>query len=498
MFTKVPQMIISVISYGSIAIRAARAIREGFLFRSSEYGVADKDSSVFESEEERRKKNAAQIPVIARSEAENKAVSNAENHIDKINKYVPGLGSIINVIFSPNVALVLALIGAVLSFFTPLGIGVGIAAVVLNVAYITSGLVLGALGEQNKQINKQITTVVKELQKDLGEIDKTQNKINAITLAYNIKGIDIKQIFSDREGMKERLQTALDGDHKNQIAPAYSGVRPALEGVARRFPLSGFMLGIGIATLNPLNIGLAVSMAILGESSAIRSDQRNAKITALHAQEMANIRSEMGLPKLEGEQGLKVYAEILSDTKTRKMAMERFSNDYEGIIKAMTDKGITPTNENLRSVFQEEYLAKQPRVSIPIHTLNFGEALLSVINNGMTWSKSINANSPVVPAYEWAYNDNAYKYIAIKEKQRALHPDLTEKELDKAIAAVANNKDHTANEKLGLSKVNIDTAVEKLVVGMENQGHTQNFWQNTVHPQQQSPQQRSTQPPFHS
>ncbi|MCE2993619.1 MAG: hypothetical protein ACK5WS_05945 [Alphaproteobacteria bacterium] len=91
--------------------------------------------------------------------------------------------------------------------------------------------------------------------------------------------------------------------------------------------------------------------------------------------------------------------------------------------------GITPTEDNLRSIFQNQYLATQPHVEIPTHVMTYGEAIATSINNGWRWSDAIDAKSPFVEQYEWAYNDSAYKHSAIQQEVRDGMPGLSAQEV---------------------------------------------------------------------
>ena len=473
MLHKAAEIIMDVISYTSTVVGSLSDVREGLVFRSGEYGVDTGDSSVMETEEERKAKAAAGT-TTTNIAAQGVVVSNAKSHINKINKYVPGLGTFIDIIFSPNFGLLLGMAGIALSFLSPLGPAVGIAAVVLGSAYMTMGLVMSAMHEQDRVINKQITTVVKELDKDLTEIANLKGKCNDINTTRGI-GIDMEKVFSIMGGRQ-----LINAANTTQTSQPYSWWKNPLQSLLIRFPMTAFSLGTGIATLNPLTIGLAVPMTLLGEASAARVDQRNSKVAASHAEEMTNIRNKMGLEKKEGKEGLEAYAEQLSEVKRDKMAMERFSNDYERILDAMQAKGITPTNENLQDVFQDEYLAKQPKVSIPTHTLTLGEAFLSNINNGFTWSKAMSANSPLVPEYGWAYNDNAYKYNVVRERVRTQSPELSPSQLDKKTDIEAKAPGTDVNQKLGIAAVDIDASVDKLA--QTSRAADPNHWRNTVRP----------------
>lgn len=477
MLEKIITIGLDVFGYATTALSTFTQIRDGFVLRSGEYGVSTQDSGLATSiddtkaQEEERKKNATSAEMVEGAPVE----SNASAYINKINKKIPYLGDAIDILFSPNVALIIGVIGVALSFFSPLGPIVGGVSVALMGTVMIAGVLLGGLNQQQSDINKQITTVVKEIDKDLDAMSKSKERMNAINVKLGVD-VDINDVFKGVGIMSSRTFAKIMG--VDQPTEEYSAIKTALSGTVMRFILGGgFALGTGIATLNPLTIGMTVAGMVLGEVSSIRSDQRAAKVEAQHAKDMAGIRSNVGLPELTGKIGLKSYAELLSEVKREKVAMEKFEKDYEKIITQFQTAGITPSNDNMRAVFKNEYLAKEPKIAIPTHPMSYLDSLATSINNGWKWSTAVSAKSPLVPEHDWAYNDNAYKYLRIKEQVQAKEPTLDPDRLNartseviknhaavKGGAANLSDKQHSdyqlANAALN-NEVNIDSLVSK-------------------------------------
>lgn len=399
----------AIYQFGSLAVSTVRNLRDVAL-GSKQYDVAEVDDQTDEQKESEEKKKGA---------------SKASYYIDKMNSVVPGFGTFVNYVFSPNVALVLGLIGVAASFFSPLGVGVGAATVALLGTLTVAGIFLGGYATKQLDIQKQTTSVVKEIEKDGLGIEKQLQNLDSINKKMGVN-IDVSKIVSGSiAGSLSQMSSVME----KTVVEKPGFLKSVIGGIATRFPINGFMLGTGIATLNPLTIGIMVPVMILGEAASIRQDRANVNANVKYEEEMADRRHKFGLPEIEGEEGLKTYTATLSELKRTKNALARFERDYESILTGMAERGITPTEDNLRGVFQNQYLATEPYVDIPTHVMSYGEALAQSFNNGWTWSKSMDAKSPFVEQYEWAYNDNAYKYSAVQQEVKANMPGKSEEQV---------------------------------------------------------------------
>jgi len=93
--------------------------------------------------------------------------SKAAYYVEKINDVIPGFGSFVNYLLSPNVLILLAAIGAGCSFFSPLGIAFGIPSVILLSSITIAMIVGGVVMTKNMDIQKQTTSVIKEIEKEV-------------------------------------------------------------------------------------------------------------------------------------------------------------------------------------------------------------------------------------------------------------------------------------------------------------------------------------------
>ena len=448
MIDKIFMIVYQVVNWMTFAIASVANLRDAVLLRSEHY----------ESVDEEKKGDVV---------TERDLLTNASYYINKINSYVPGLGHVIDYMFSPNICLVIMAIAAAASFFSPLGLGVGIASVVLLSCATIAGVMLSGVAQREIDIKKQTTSIVKSLEKD---IDDIETSLGALKVMNAKKGLnfDVERLLKD--SVYGRLS---DLAFQKPDSQKYSAFDAAISGIAMRFPVNGFMFATGIATLNPLVIGLTVTSVVLGEAAVIRQDQTLSKINADFDEEMSIAKSKLGLPEVSGEQGLKDYAEILSEVKRTKFALARFQKDYESILDGMALRGIQPSEENLRDIFAKEYLASQPRVNIPTHVLSYGESLATCINNGWTWSDSMNAKSPFVEEYAWAYSDNAYKYNAIEQAVKAKKEESSEDAEDIADEACRIIKEFAAirvggSNKLSLEAKEIQKVIEPKAVDINN------------------------------
>jgi hypothetical protein len=246
--------------------------------------------------------------------------SKAAYYVEKINDVIPGFGSFVNYLLSPNVLILLAAIGAGCSFFSPLGIAFGIPSVILLSSITIAMIVGGVVMTKNMDIQKQTTSVIKEIEKDGLEIKSKLEDLQKMNGTMNLN-IDVNKIVSNSMyGSLSQMASVLEKPEVEKPT-FFESIRG---GVAGRFPINAFMLGTGIATLNPLIIGLTVTSVILGEASQIREEAALAEVYAKFNNDRAQKNYNLGLPNLEGEEGLKTYRDFLCQLKREKFALERF------------------------------------------------------------------------------------------------------------------------------------------------------------------------------
>ena len=406
------------LKYLNIAVGSSANIRSGFVFNDDhEFKMANPEEikAHYDGGDDSKK---------------NAVISNAELHIKGLNKKLPGLGTVVDVVFSANTLKVLTLLGAGALIFSPLGPYVAAAGIALTVGVLAVNTALEIRAYKNRQ-NEQIKNSL--LKESVKEHDKLY-----------LKTVD-KTIFPKQPDLANELlkvtknfgqQKLFDNQDKvNSKQPIKSSLITATGwALGTRMPTAVFSLTVAIITLNPISISISALSFALGAASGVAQSKKGMDAEDAFANRMLNMRQKLGEPDKSIEEQTKDLAEL----KRVNRAMDHFARDYDSNLTKLKNAGIEASNSNMAKLFETEYLDKEPVVALNTPKIGYGTAAKGVLLN-FTWSGDKTAMCPENPKYAGHFSNKAYETACTE----SLHKDSTpsrshEPDVDRFIRKITN------------------------------------------------------------